>query len=127
MPAVGGPMSSFSVDGRSFSVAADADVNRDIGGDNNEIQSNGDKTARIVKAAVPWKVEGISASVDDFLEDHEFLQQIADTSDFHTLRFNFASGAVWQGSGTISGELKYSAANTTMPLEFSGEKTLTQQ
>jgi len=127
MPAVGGPIESISIDGRGFAVAADADTNRDIGGDNNEIQANGNKTARIVKTAMPWKVDGLSLSVDDFLGDHEFLQDIADSDAFHVIKIIYPSGAAWQGSGTITGELKYASANTTMPIEFSGEGNLTQQ
>ena len=127
MPAVGGPIDSVSIDGRSFAVAADADTNRDIGGDNNTVETNGNKTGRILKATMPWKVDGLSLSVDDFLGDHEFLQNIADTSIFHIIRMTYASGAVWQGSGTITGELKYASANTTMPIEFSGELNFTQQ
>ena len=127
MPAVGGPIESVSIDGRGFAVAADADTNRDIGGDNNEVQANGNKTGRIIKTAMPWKIDGLSLSVDDFLADQEFLQDIADSDSFHTIRITYPSGAVWQGSGTITGEIKYASANTTMPVEFSGEGNLTQQ
>lgn len=127
MPAVGGPIESISFNGRGFAVAADADTNRDTGGDNNEVQANGNKTARLIKTAMPWKIDGLSLSVDDFLGDHEFLQGIADTNIFHTIRLTYASGAIWQGSGTITGEIKYASATTTLPLEISGEGNLTQQ
>ena len=85
MPAVGGPIESVSIDGRNFPVAADADTNRKIGGDENEIQPNGDGSARIIKTKVPWKVDGLTVSVDDFLGDHEFLQGISDKNDFSVI------------------------------------------
>ena len=127
MAAVGGPIESVSIDSRSFSVAADADTNRKIGGDENEVEANGDKSGRIIKSAVPWMLDGLTLSVDDFLEDHEFLQGIVDKNDFSVIRWTYASGAVWQGNGTITGELQYSSANTTVPVTFKGTGKATQQ
>ncbi len=127
MTAVGGPIASLSFDGRDFGVASDADVNRDLGGDNNEVQMNGNDTGRIIKTKMPWKLEGLSLSADDFLEEQEFLQSISDKKDFSVIKITFASGAVFQGSGTITGEVKYASANTTVPLEISGAGKLTQQ
>jgi len=127
MAAVGGAIESVSIDGRTFPVAADADTNRKIGGDENEVMANGDKSARIIKTPAPWKIDGVTLSVDDFLGDHEFLQGIVDKNDFSVIKINYPSGSIWQGSGTISGELQYSSASTTIPVEFSGTGGLTQQ
>ncbi len=127
MTAVGGPINRLSFDGREFGVASDADVNRDLGGDNNEVQMNGNKTGRIIKVIMPWKLEGLSLSIDDFTGDQEFLKSIANKKDFSVINITFASGSVYQGSGTITGEIKASSANTTAPIEVSGAGDLTQQ
>lgn len=127
MAAVGGPIESISIDGRNFAVAADADSNRKIGGSENDVQPNGNKTARIIKSAVSWKLDGLTLSVDDFLGDHEFLQDIADKKDFSIIKISYASGAVWQGSGTITGEMQFSSQNTVAAVEFMGTGILTQQ
>ena len=48
MAAVGGSIESVTLDGREYGVAADAEAQRKLGGWENEIQSNGDGTARMV-------------------------------------------------------------------------------
>jgi len=127
MAAVGGSIESVSIDGRNFAVAADADSNRKIGGTENDVQANGNRTARIIKTAVTWKLDGLTLSVNDFLGDHEFLQSVSDKKDFSVIKLIYASGAVWQGSGTITGELQYSSQNTLASVEFMGTGILTQQ
>ena len=123
----GGPVESVEIDGRYFAVAADSEGNRDIGGFVNEIQPNGDKTARLVKTVKPWMLDGLSLSMDDFLEDQEFIQGKADQKGFFPIVFTFASGVVYGGTGQIVDELKFANSNTTMPVSFSGGGGLTQQ
>ena len=127
MTAVGGPIDSISFDGRLFSVAGDADSNRKLGGSENDVQPNGDGTARMIKTAVSWKIDGLSLSIDDFLEDQEFLQSIADKNGWSVVKIIYASGAVYQGSGTITGETQVSSANTVAAVEVMGTGVLTLQ
>ena len=55
---VGGSIESLTLDGRTFSVAADADTTRNLGGTDNEVEMNGDGTYRIVKTRVAAKIDG---------------------------------------------------------------------
>lgn len=123
----GGSIESITLDGRTFSVAADADASIKLGGYENEIQPNGDGTARLIKTRVPFSLDGIAVSVDDLNGDHEFLQSLADGKTTFPLTITLASGAIWQGTGQITGEVPKSSQNATIPLNLSGQGKLSQQ
>lgn len=127
MTAVGGPIESVSVDGRYFSVAADADAGRQLGGFTNETQENGDGTGRLIKSRKKWMIDGLSLSCDDLLDDQEYLQSKADENGYFAVNFSFASGSVYGGQGQIEDEIKFGNAGATVPLSFSGPGKLTQQ
>ena len=127
MTAVGGSIESVALDGRIFSVAADADSNRKLGGWENEVQSNGDKTGRLIKSAVTWSVDGLSLSIDDTRADAEYLQDLQDRLDFYPIAVTYASGVVYQGTGQIVGETATSSQNTTAAVALMGPGKHTQQ
>lgn len=127
MTAVGGPIESCNVGGRYFSVAADADAGRELGGFTNENQPNGDGTARLIKTRKTWKIDGLTLSVDDLLEDQEYLQDKADENGYFPVNFTFASGSVYGGTGQIEDELKFGNAGATVPVTFGGPGKLTSQ
>src|SRR5688500_4699301 len=99
MPAVGGSIASISIRGRLFPVASDAEANKKLGGFENEVQANGDGTARLIKTRVPWSIDGLQVEVSDARADHEFLQEIADGLDFVAITMELVSGVVYQASG----------------------------
>ena len=101
----GGSIESITLDGREFAIAADAEVNRKVGGFENEIQSNGDGSARIIKTRVPLALDGLTVQIDDARGDHEFLQALADRNDYFPIAITYPSGAVYQGSAMITGEI----------------------
>lgn len=115
------------VGGRRFPVAADAEAQRVIGGWENEVQANGDASARIIKTRKPLMLEGVALQIDDDRGDQEYLQDKAAESEFFTIAIEYASGAIYQARATIVGELKASSQNATMPVSFSGPGQLTKQ
>ena len=127
MSAIGGPIESVNIAGREFPVAADADINRDLGGFSNEIQSNGDGSSRTIKTRKPWMVEGLSISTDDDRGDEEFLQDVADSSENVPMLVRYPSGKIYQGTGTITGDIKSASASATTPVTLSGPGKLTPQ
>lgn len=129
MSAVGGSIESVSVDGRTFAVAADAEAQRGIGGFSNEIQMNGNGTARQVKTRMAWSVTGVTLSIDDARGDHEFLQNIADGSAFVPMSVTQANGEVYQGEGTLAGGemITFNTQNATAEVTMSGPGRLTRQ
>lgn len=127
MTAVGGPIESVNIGGEYFTVAADADAGRELGGFTNEIQPNGDKTGRLIKSLKPWQVDGLTLAVDDLLDQQEFLQNKADELGFFPINITFASGSVFGGTGQIVDELKFGNSGATVPVTLGGPGKLTQQ
>jgi hypothetical protein len=129
----GGSIQDFSIRGRTFPVAADADATRKLGGFENALEMNGDgATARLVKTRVGWSVGGVVLSINDTRGDQEFLQEIldgveADEDGFYTIAITFANGATYQGRGTIVEGVEGSSQNTTVGVSLAGPGTLTKQ
>lgn len=127
MAAVGGPIETISLRGRTFSVAADAESQRKLGGFENEVQANGDGSARIIKTRVPLSITGLTLEVDDSRGDHEFLQEIANGSDFVPVGITYASGITYQGRAIVTDELQTSSQSATASVSLSGPGILTRQ
>ena len=127
MAAVGGSIESISLGGRIFAVAADAEAERKLGGFENEVQANGDGTARLIKTRVPLAISGLTVEVDDFRGDAEFLQALADRPDFFPIAITYASGLVYQGTAQIVDETASSSQNATASISLSGPGRLTKQ
>jgi hypothetical protein len=123
----GGSIESVGLAGRTFSVAADADSNRKLGGWENEYQSNGDGTGRLIKTRVGWMTDGLTLSIDDLRGDQEYLQDLKDRLDFFPIDITYASGAVYSGLGQVTGEEQASSMSTTAAVTLSGPGKLTRQ
>lgn len=124
---VGGPISSIEFANRPFSVAADAEATRKLGGFENEIVSNGDGTVREIKTMVPLFIGGLVIDIDDDRDDQSFLQLQADTPGMKTLTVTYASGSTWQATAQIVDEITYNNQTTTAGIAFSGPGKLTKQ
>lgn len=127
MTAVGGSIESVGLAGRTFSVAADADSNRKLGGFENEVSMNGDGTGRLVKTRVGWMLDGLTLSIDDLRGDHEYLQDLVNRRDFFAIDITYPSGAIYSGTGQITGEVQVASQATTASLSLHGPGVLTQQ
>lgn len=126
MAAVGGSIETVSIRGRSFSIAHDADGSRILGGYESEVQPNGDGTVRKIKMRKPWSLGGLSFSIDDDLEDQEFLQDRANENVMQAVEVTFASGVVMYAEGTVTGEVSMATQNATSSLTLSGPGLLSQ-
>lgn len=127
MSETGGSVESVTLDGQTFSVAADADVQMKLGGFENEVQPNGDGTARQIKTRIPWSLADLTLSIDPEGGDLEFIQKLADGQVFFPCTITEVSGAIWQGNGQVTGEVQRSLQATTAGLSLMGTGTLTLQ
>lgn len=125
--AVGGSIESVTLDGRNFPVAADAEAQRKLGGFENEVQANGDSTARLIKTRVPLSIDGLTVEVDDARGDQEFLQGLSDRNDFWPMAVTYASGVTYQGTCQIVGEFQASSQSATGAVSLMGPGILTKQ
>jgi len=124
---VGGSIESVTLNGRSFSVASDADSQRELGGWKNEVQMNGDGTARLIKTRVPWSLSDIVLSIDDANGDAEALQALTNRNAFYPISVTYASGAIYQGSGQVVDDNPTASQATTAAASLKGEGELTKQ
>lgn len=127
MGAVGGSIESISLKGRLFPVPADIETQRKLGGWENEVQANGDGTARLIKTRVSLSIDGLTVEIDDNRADQEYLQDLADLPDFFVIAITYASGLTYQGSAQITGEFQGSSQNATAAISLMGPGKLTKQ
>lgn len=127
MSATGGSIESVTLDGRNFPVAADAESQRKLGGFENEVQSNGDGTARLIKTRVPLAIDGLTLETDDDRGDQEFLQELSNRNDFWPGAITYASGHTYQATLQIVGETQASSQNATTAVSLMGPGILTKQ
>lgn len=127
MAAIGGSIESVTLGGRNFPVASDVDAQRKLGGWENEVMQNGNGSARLVKTRVPFTLTGLSVEIDDDRGDQEFLQKLADGTAFFPVAVTFASGAVYQGSAQLTGEIQFANQNSSATLSLAGPGKLTVQ
>lgn len=123
----GGSIESVGLAGRTFSVAADADSQRKLGGFTNEFQSNGDGTGRNIKTREGWMIDGLALSIDDLREDQEFLQDLADQNDFFAIDITYVSGAIYNGQGMITGDMQTASTASTASVTLNGPGRLNRQ
>ena len=127
MPAIGGSIESITLDGRNFAVAADAEGQRKLGGFENEVQANGDGTARLIKTRVPLSFDGITLEIDDNRGDAEFLQELSNRNDYFAISITYASGVTYQATSQIVGETQTSSQNATSSVSLMGPGVLSKQ
>jgi osmotically-inducible protein OsmY len=124
---VGGSLQECNIHGRAFSVAADSDSTRKLGGSENEVLANGNGTVRVIGTITPWSLAGINITIDDDRGDQEFLQDIADNARLGDITLTMFNGKVYQGSGTLTGELGFSSQTATAEVNLMGQGKLTPQ
>jgi len=127
MPAIGGSIESLTLDGRTFAVAADAEVNRKLGGFENEVLANGDGGARLIKTRVPLSLKGITVEIDDDNGDQEFIEDLQSRNDFFPMTITYPSGLAYQGQAQLTEELEASSQSATMAINLMGPGQLTRQ
>ena len=126
MGALGGSAKRLDVAGRPFAVAGDADVTLDLGGMQNEAQSNGDGSARYVQTRKVWSMTGVAISIDHSRGDLQYLQAIADAGEPVEIGILLAGNDYYSGTGIPTDAIQMSTQNATAPVGFSGEGVLTK-
>ena len=127
MTAIGGSTESVSLEGREFPATADADLQRKLGGMENEVLVNGNGTARVIKLRVPFSLEGGTLELDDDRGDQEFVQALANRLDFFAMSYTGPSGITYQGTAQIVGGNTASIQAASMTVSLMGPGMLTKQ
>ena len=118
--ATGGSIESVTLAGRRFPVAADNEVQRKLGGFENELQSNGDGSQREIKTRTAWELTGVQLSIEDDRGDDEYLTDLQNSVGYFSVTVTYVSGVTYGGQGQIVGEPQASSQNATKQLDLSG-------
>jgi len=118
----GGDIRQLTINGREFGVSAEANVNVDPGGFQNDGGLNGNGNLHINQRR---KLAGFSdcpVSIDDEIGDLEFLQNISNNGDVVPVTMTLASNITYSGSLSVWGELMKNSGDGTATLEMRGSK-----
>lgn len=123
--AVGGDIKRVSIAGTFYSVASGTSVAIQLGGDKNAIETNGDRTARLLKTTVPWSVTGLTISLH---EDGTFqkLESVKNLSGLVPITIEKWDGSSLTGQGQIVDEMTENTDKNTADVSLSGTQTLTK-
>jgi len=116
-----GSVESFTLGGRRFPVAADANVTINLGGFNSEVQMNGDGTHRIVQTPVAANVSSLTAVIDLGRGDLEFLLERKNDLGEADFSVTFRDGTVYAGSMKIVDDVEYDSNAGTADLTLNGD------
>ena len=117
---IAGPFESHTIAGRRFVCDADDDAQLQMNGKNNELKPNGDGTNRNTQTRVPGKIEGSNIVFDPEAGDVEFLEEVKNEGKPVDYSGTTNDGIIYSGSVYITGDLKFSFKNGTVPITLSG-------
>jgi hypothetical protein len=120
MSGVGGPFESHTLNGRRFVCDADDDAQIQRQGLSNEVKTNGDGSLRLLKGRVPGTLEGTNLQYDPANGDDDFLVELKDSNEWINYSGTERDGTIWTGRVQITGDLKFSSKNRTVPVTLTG-------
>jgi hypothetical protein len=115
-----GPFESHTIAGRRFVCDGDDDAQLQPNGKNNELKPNGDGTNRNTQSRVVGKIEGSNIVYDPEAGDVEFLEDIKNKGKPVDYSGTTNDGIIYSGLVYITGDLKFSFKNGTVPVTLSG-------
>jgi hypothetical protein len=124
--ATGGSIESVTIGGRRFPVDSEEDVTQMLGGFSNETKLAGDGSGRQIKKRVPWSIKSLKLICDPEREDTEYLQALADESNFVPITMKLVDGTIYGGQGQIEGDIEWSSQDSSASIELKGPGKLEQ-
>lgn len=117
---IAGPFESHTLAGRRFVCDGDDNSVLQMNGKNNEYKRNGDTTGRVIQSQVPGSLEGSNLVFDPKNGDVEFLEELQRAGKLFDYSGTANDGTIYSGSVVITGELKFSYKNGTVPVTLMG-------
>ncbi len=113
---IAGPFESHTLGGRRFACDADDDAQLTLNGKNSELKPNGDGTSRNTQTRVIGKIEGSNIVFDPEAGDVEYLNELRDKGKPFDYSGTANDGTIYSGSVYLTGDLKFSFKNGTVPV-----------
>jgi len=119
MAKVGGSIKQLTLNGRIFSVKADADITRALPS-NNKVEMNGDRSATLVQVIAPWALNEWKISVDNNNGDIEYIRDLTKLPDFFPITYTLADGTVQSCVGQIVDVSEIKTMNNELTISLMG-------
>jgi hypothetical protein len=116
----GGPIESITIAGRRFPTDGEDAAKIILGGFSNELKSNGDGTARVIKSRIPASVSDLNAQSDPNKDDLEYIQEKRNEHTLFDFSLTLVDGTVYAGAMQITDEVEYDSKEGTAGLNFAG-------
>ncbi|WP_432631798.1 hypothetical protein [Brachyspira sp.] len=104
MAAVGGPIRDVTIEGRTFQVDGENEVEMFLGGWTNEVVANGDGSARLIKSPKAGQANKLPLVIDDSRGDEAFIQEIMNRHEFIKISFTDINEHVYAGEMQLVGD-----------------------
>jgi hypothetical protein len=127
MAAIGGSIEEITLDDRPFTLAADSEAARILGGYENEVLPNGNRTSRLIKKIKQGGFDGMRLSCDNDRGDQEYVQDLANAKRFFRMHLTGTDGTVYQGRCQITGDIQYDYQTATLTVNLMFDGVITQQ
>lgn len=115
-----GVFESVNINGRRFTVDAEASINYKYGGFLNEVKPNADGSFRGVKTRKVGAMSSIPLVMDDQRDDEEFIQETMDSLTFFPYSATKVDGTVLSGTGQIVEDPETDSKEGTKEVNYMG-------
>lgn len=115
-----GSFESVNINGRRFTVDAEATVTYKYGGYTNEVKPNADGSFRNLKTRKVGMMSAIPIVMDDSKDDEEFIQATMDSLGFISFSATKVDGTVLAGQGQIVEDPETDVKEGTKELNYAG-------
>ena len=115
-----------TVGSKTFAVQSDQSITVDVGGYTKTRQMNGNLTGHPKLAAKMWEIAGLQLEFVAENGDIEFLQAVANAPDDAIITWQHIDGYIYNGSGSIEGDIKGDSNTGYVPITLTGAGILEQ-
>lgn len=117
-----GDIRQFTISGREFDPAPEANVTVMLSGFNNENAPTGNAEMHTTQRRKLGGIDGMSISLDNTRQDLEFIQAIADAGTPVAVTLTLADGVTYSGQLGVEGEINPNMGEGTLEIAMRGKK-----
>lgn len=121
MAAVGGPIKDVTIAGRTFQVDGENEIEMFLGGWTNEIVSNGDGSARLIKTPKTGQANKLPLVIDDSRGDEAFIQEVMNKHELVVVSFTDINENVYVGEMQLVGDAMTNKRTMVKEVDLQGE------
>lgn len=122
MTVKGGDVRQLTLDGSSYDIKSESEMEINQGGFENEAVTSGNGNVGATQKRVPASVTGISIITDEDNGDFQKLKTLSDSGKSVPMSMTLANGVVYSGSVFITGPVVKKTSDGSVEIAVSGSK-----